>query len=356
MAFKAVITTDLHLRTTDKYGKILPSGLNSRLQDRLDHLTQSVNQAIEEKADYWICLGDVFDKINPAEILRKKFIEILAPLMKHKIPIIILIGNHDTDSKIYSFMTESDLLNTLSSDAMTILYEPCEMTLKGVECLMIPYTSDDIIEEWLTKTKDKIVFGHFGVSGAVVSGTEFILSKGLSPKLFNHHRYTYLGHYHKPQSTKKWMYVGSIAKASYAERSDKKGYLVLKAGEKKIAHTFIDVEDRIFFQYTIEEEGDPQFGALLNWEDLEGQVVKLLFVGEEDWYLKFNIGEIRSRILKSLKASKLFIEHKTRSQARVRVPEIDASSDWREGIEIYTKKTKRPDMLDIGLKILQEVL
>jgi len=152
------------------------------------------------------------------------------------------------------------------------------------------------------------------------------------------------------------MYVGSIAKASYAERSDKKGYLVLKAGEKKIAHTFIDVEDRIFFQYTIEEEGDPQFGALLNWEDLEGQVVKLLFVGEEDWYLKFNIGEIRSRILKSLKASKLFIEHKTRSQARVRVPEIDASSDWREGIEIYTKKTKRPDMLDIGLKILQEVL
>jgi DNA repair protein SbcD/Mre11 len=356
MSLRAVITTDLHLRTTDKYGKILPNGRSSRLQDCLDHLAKSVTYAIEHKATHWICLGDVFDKINPAESLRNAFVEVLAPLVQHKIPIIVLIGNHDTDAKVYSLMTESSIFNMLDSNAITVLSEPCEMQLEGVDTVMIPWTTDEVVAEWLTKTKDKIVFGHWGVDGALVSGTEFVLSLGVNQKLFDHHRYTYLGHYHKPQATKKWMYIGSLHKVDFGERNDKKGFLWLKASNEKIEHKFIDVNDRPFFQHTINESEDPDFAQLYKWESLDGYVVKLIFVGEEDWYLRFNMGEIRSRILKSLEAHKLFFEHRSLNESRIRVPEIDTSSSWQDGIDVYCKKQKRPDMVDLGTEILKEVL
>jgi len=356
MGFKAVITTDLHLRTTDKYGKILPNGMNSRMQDLLGHLKTSVDYAIHQQADYWICLGDVFDKINPPETLRKAFVEVLAPLVHKKIPIIILIGNHDTDAKVYSLMTESGIFEMLGSGAVTVLADPCEMELGGIECLMLPWQPDEIIAEWLRKTKNKIVFGHFGVDGALVSGTEYVLSIGLNQKLFNHHRYTYLGHYHKAQKAKKWCYVGSLHKVDFGERNDKKGFYWVEASKEKISHKFIDVKDRPFFQHTIYEKEDKEFETLHKWESLKGYIVKLIFIGEEDWYLRFNMTELRSIILKKLEAHKMFFEHKTELQNRVRVPEIDASSSWSEGIEFYCKKTKRPDMIDIGKSILSEVV
>lgn len=353
---KAVITTDIHLRTTDKYGKILPSGRNSRLQDCLDHLTKSVDYAIKHKATHWICLGDVFDKINPAESLRNAFVEVLAPLVKKKIPIIVLIGNHDTDAKVYSLMTESSIFNMLDSNAITVLDQPCEMELEGVETLMVPWTTDDIVSEQLMKHKNKIVFGHWGVDGALVSGTEFVLSLGVSSKLMDQHRYTYLGHYHKPQITKKWMYVGSLHKVDFGERNDKKGFLYLEATPEKITHKFIDVKDRPFFQHNVNQEEDPDFSQLFKWESLEDYVVKLVFTGEEDWYLRFNMGEIRSRILNTLGAHKLFFEHKSLNESRIRVPEIDSSTSWQEGIEVYCKKNQRPEMVELGTELLKEVL
>ncbi len=267
-----------------------------------------------------------------------------------------MIGNHDTDAKVYSLMTESSIFNMLDSNAITVLDQPCEMTINGVDTLMIPWTTDEIVAEWLTKYENKIVFGHWGVDGALVSGTEYVLSLGISGKLMDRHRYTYLGHYHKPQVTKKWMYVGSLHKVDFGERNDKKGFLWLEASNDKIEHKFIDVKDRPFFQYTINQSEDPDFDQLFKWETLEGYVVKLIFVGEEDWYLRFNMSEIRSRILNTCSAHKLFFEHKTLAESRIRVPEIDSSTSWQEGIEVYCKKNKRPDMVDLGMDILKEVI
>jgi DNA repair exonuclease SbcCD nuclease subunit len=253
-------------------------------------------------------------------------------------------------------MTETDLLNTLETDALTIISEPTQLILKGIECLFIPFIPDEQVAEQLRKYKNQVVFGHFGVDGALISGTEYVLSIGLSRKLFNHHRFTFLGHYHKAQTAKKWMYIGSIAKVDYGERNDKKGFVYLEATKEKITHQFIDVKDRVFFQYTIYENEDPEFKELQNWQNLKGQIVKLIFVGEEDWYLRFNIGEIRSKILKTQEAHKLFIEHRTIYESRIRVPEIDASTTWNEGVEVYCKKNKRPDMIDLGKSILSEII
>jgi hypothetical protein len=68
------------------------------------------------------------------------------------------------------------------------------------------------------------------------------------------------------------------------------------------------------------------------------------------------MGEVRSRILSTLGAHKLFFEHKGLHESRIRVPEIDSSTSWQEGIEVYCKKQKRPDMVDLGIDLLKEVL
>lgn len=354
--FTAVVTADFHLRSIDRYGKVLPSGINSRLQDRLNNISKSVDYALDKEVDFWICLGDVFDKINPPEFLRQQFVKIIAPLIKNKIHIIILIGNHDTDFKIHSFMTESDLLNVLESKAITVVSKPTEVSLKGVECLFLPWGTDEDISEQLNKYKDKIVFGHLAVNGALLGVNEYALSPGVGQKLFERHRFAYLGHYHKSQNTKKWMYVGSIAKTSFDERNDKKGFVHLETFDTKIKFKFIDVKDRIFFQHTISQEEDPQFKVLETWQNLKDKVLKLIFVGEEDWFLRFNMNEVRSKILNTGKAHKLFIEHQTKYESRIRVPEIDASSSWYNGVEVYCKRQKRPDMVDLGKSILGEVL
>lgn len=356
MSFTAVITSDLHLRSIDKYGKLLPSGINSRLQDRLDNIKKSVDYALDQEVDFWICLGDVFDKINPAEFLRDKFIGLMGPLIKTGIPIIILIGNHDTDYKVHSFMTESKLLDTLNSEALNIISESTLMKLKGVECLFLPFDTDEAITEELLKYKNKIVFGHMGINGAMVSGTEYILSIGIKQTLFQPHRFAFLGHYHKGQVAKKWMYIGSIAKVDFGERNDKKGFIYLEASDTSIRHKFIDVNDRVFFQHTVHQAEDQDFDILRTWKNLKGKVIKLTFVGDEDWYLRFNLGEIRNKILKIGDAHRLFIDHRTIFEHRVRVPEIDASSSWGEGIEIYCKRTKRPEMEELGKTILREIL
>lgn len=357
--FKAVIVADLHLKTTDKYGKILPSGMNSRLQDKLDALAKSVKYAIEHGVDYWIFLGDIFDKINPAELLRQKFIEAITPLIKENIKIIILVGNHDTDFKIYSLMSETALLGSFNQSAIRIVSEPSMVQLKGVNCLMLPWSDDradnQIAVRKLTDKTDLVIFGHIGVAGALVTGSEIVLNEGISPKLFQNHRFAFLGHYHKPQSTKTWMYVGSIAKEDFGERNDKKGFIYAEIGEDTLKHKFIDVKDRVFFQHTINQEDDPDFKTLQKWHNLEGRIVKLIFVGDEDWYLGFNLGEIRSKVLKEGQAHKIFIDYQTTYQYKTRVPEVDASSSWDEGIEAYCKRQKKSDLVELGKSILQEV-
>lgn len=354
---KIVITSDFHLKSTDKYGKIEPSGLNSRLIDILNNISKSVKYAIEHKVDYWICLGDIFHKINPSETLRENFLRVISPLIKENIHIILLIGNHDTDFKIHSFMTESKLLDIINKNVITVISTPTEIHLKKINCLFIPFMEDIEISKTLRSVdKDTIVFGHFGVDGALVSGSEYVLSKGISQSLFKKPKYTYLGHYHKSQTAKKWMYIGSIAKVDFAERNDKKGFIYSEISDAgAIRHKFINVKDRIFFQHEIYEEDDSEFKTLQKWQNLKGKIVKLIFIGDEDWYLRFNLGEIRNKILKKGEAHKLFIDHKTKFAYRIRVPEIDASSSWNEGIEIYCKKRKRPDMADLGKSILLEV-
>jgi len=353
--FTGVIVSDSHLKTTEKWGKITSNGVNSRLLDKLDNLSKSVNYAIEHGVDYWIHAGDVFDKLNASEQLRNLFFKVISPLIG-KIPIILIIGNHDTDNKAYNFMSDERLLSLLNSRYIRIVSEITNVKLKGQNVLFIPWVPEADIVKVLKETKDQVVMGHFAVSGARVGPNEYVLSEGISQSLFDHHRYAYLGHYHKHQSTSRWMYIGSLARADFSERNDDKGFLSITVNDETISHKFIDVNDRVFFQCQVNQKEDPTFLTIDKWTTLKDHVVKLVFIGEESWFYSFNLTEIRYKILKKLGADKLIIEHKNTYENRIRVPEISASTSWDRSIEVYCKKKNAENLVELGKTILREVL
>jgi len=350
-----VAIADTHLKATEKYGKPNPDGVNTRLQDKIDAINRAVKYALENDVDLFVHLGDVYDKINPSEFLRSKFLQAIKPLIG-KIPIVIIIGNHDTDENVFSLMADDVLLETLQSEDIMIFDDPTELEIGGVEFLILPWKKDSVIEKELKACKDKIVLGHFGVDGAVASGSEFVLSKGVSQALFSRHIYTFLGHYHRHQHTDKFMYVGSIARADFGERNDPKGFVHFKVSGKKVKSKFISTNDRNFFQYTVNEGDDPSFNELYDWDSLEGNIVKIIFYGSEEWYLSFNLSEVRHRIIDVLGAHRIFIDHKKPGLAKDLSMDIDISSNWRDGLEFYTGKKKRKEMLKLGEQIINEVI
>jgi len=353
--FEAVVTSDLHLKTTDKYGKTLPNGRNTRLQDRLDGIKQSVDYALEHKVDYWICLGDIFHRINPSESLRKDFIDSILPLFG-KIPTIFLIGNHDTDNKIFSLMTERAIFDAMNFGEVSIYDEPKQVQLNGINCLMLPWSENNQIIDLLDNTQKQVIFGHFGVKGALTSTTEFVLKEGIPSSMFNNHRFAFLGHYHKPQHTPKYIYLGSSHIMDMGERNDAKRFLHIRVDENDVKYKSIDYPERPFITHIVEESEDPDFEALNEWGDLHGAIVKLTFVGEENWALKFNLKEVKNRILKDLNAHMLFTDRQTLKQFSRDVPEINMGSSWDEGIKIYCKKKKKPELVELGKKLLKEVM
>ena len=72
---RIIVVSDLHLTLKENYGVVSEEGLNSRVFDKLNALSYSVDYAIKNKADLFIDTGDTFDILNPPEILRYKFIE-----------------------------------------------------------------------------------------------------------------------------------------------------------------------------------------------------------------------------------------------------------------------------------------
>ena len=333
MSNKIVVISDIHLIPNDKYGNTLPDGTNSRLNDKLDYIKFAVKHAIKIKAKAFICLGDIFHRPNPNETLRNAFLEAISPLAG-KVPAYFLVGNHDIAPHSHSLMSENTLSKSLDSTWMRVIPTPeiIKMPFTDIPFLFIPWMKDDEVRKQLQENEDCLVFGHFGVKGAYASGTEFELTEGVEQRLFDNHVFAILGHYHAYQETDNWMYVGSLARMDISERKDPKGFLELDFDGDEFTYEFINVPERVFYLHQILETEDPTFKDLDDWESLEGYIVKLVFIGTENWYFGFNHTELKTKLAR-MGAHKIFIDRQSVREHRVKTPEINSSSSWDEGLK-----------------------
>jgi len=91
-----VHTADSHLGLT-RYYRIDPeTGLNIRLMDFCHAFRNVVDFVVENKPELFLISGDLFDKVNPTNFIRKFVQEELFRVSEARVDTFIIPGNHET--------------------------------------------------------------------------------------------------------------------------------------------------------------------------------------------------------------------------------------------------------------------
>lgn len=273
--------SDLHLGAN-------PYQIQDRLNDMGLVFKEVIEYAIDNKVDFVLIPGDLFDKkILNAKTLNQA-IDIIKPLNENNIPIYVTEGNHDkaTYNNDYSwldFMNEKGYITFLnpikkidSEDESLMLKEyidedkennngsyiikddyiiyglgyPGVMPTKYVNDLISYYVSDEKV------LKDKIIITmlHTGIGHFVTEGMGGIKEDEID-NLTNVSDYIALGHIHNRYEIedKKCYNPGSLENSSIPKEIEDKGfYDVTISKDKKIDYNFITVSNRKIYNITLD--------------------------------------------------------------------------------------------------------
>ena len=270
---KISFIADCHLNKSSYKDEETPltTSLPFRAQDFMNSLEYMVTKNINEiKPDILLFLGDIYDSFDPNSIVTGFFSEQLKKLSDAKIPVIILVGNHDICSRHHALLP----LQKLGLKTARVIQSPDILAFRDVVFMLFPYsievekkivTIKEQFNAFIAESKIKladeaykgksVIFtGHFGVRGACLNS--FIDKKNEIKKTINKSEKdisvddldtigaegVFLGDYHKYQvlPTKNCLalYPGSIEKTDLSETNDKKGFVVYDTILKK--HEFVE--------------------------------------------------------------------------------------------------------------------
>jgi len=350
---KILITSDLHLKLTDANG-IIENGLNSRLKDNLSILDTMAKSTIDNHIDVVVIAGDIFDKINPSEKLRKLFVDhFVSPLIKNNIGLIILMGNHDTNLDTVSFESEISILNSAGYDGIVLIREVSVLEFNGKKAVFIPYGMESQIDE---ENKERIsyIFGHAGIKDAITGvGVKKRDGEEINKNVFRNYIYSFQGHYHKPQIIKVGnciiYYIGSTQVRDYGEREDIKRYLILDTETDKVESVIL--QDRKFIQVDIEEKTNTHYEDLLKKYEIKDNLVNLRFVGTEIWLKTQKFNEIK-KLVESFGCHKVMITSKIIQDKNKIEISLEGNQNEQEIIVEYAKKKKLDEeTIQFGLEV-----
>jgi len=322
---KFIHTADLHFGM-ENYGKIDPTtGIHSRLADFQRALNFCIDTALEKEVDFFLFCGDAYKTTNPTPTQQKLLFNCFMRLYKAKIPIVILVGNHDNPvsfGKVHSL----DVFGDLPLDGFHVISKPKIINLKTkngpIQIVGIPWPSRNNISisekhilksriditEYICKAVGQIITslskklnpkipsilaGHLTVSTGIFSGSEkraiygndpTFLPSQLAVKPFD---YVALGHLHRHQNLNKngypaIIYPGSIERIDFGERKEDKGFcLVHISKENKTNYEFIKTPTRPFVQLDIklkeDEDHTKQIIDELKKHKIDGTIVKIIY-------------------------------------------------------------------------------
>lgn len=327
-------TGDVHFGT-ENYGKTDPkTGLHSRFLDFVKSFENCADQAIEQGVDFFLFCGDAYKTAYPTPTQQKQFLRILFKLQQAKIPVVIVVGNHDhplSFGKSHSL----DVFTTVPLEGIHVFSKPEVIKLDTksgpVQIVGIPwpmrhnlmtkeahrqkdpseiasYISEkvgQIIAKFAQELDEKIpavLAGHLTVSTGIFSGSEkcavfgsdpLFLPTQLAIKPFD---YVALGHLHRYQDLNasgypSVVYSGSVERIDFGERKEKKGFCVVELDEtkewgKRSIHRFIELETRPMIQIELKlVEGKSQTKQIveeIEKHEINGAIVKIVYhIGED---------------------------------------------------------------------------
>lgn len=288
-------TADIHFGM-ENYGKIDPvTGIHSRLLDFKKSFDTCVEFAIKENVDLFVFAGDAYKTAHPTPTQQKLLLDSFMKLYKAKIPVVIVVGNHDNPLS-FGKANALDIFAHLPIDGFHVFSKPSAITLVTksgpIQVVGMPWpnrhnlainatqsitTAADLtktisdsmahitqqLAESLDQTLPAILVGHLTVSSGIFSGSEKRAVYGQDPILLPSQLaiapfdYVALGHLHRfqntnPQGTIPVVYAGSIDRVDFGERKEEKGFCDVTIHEKnKVTFEHIVIPTRPFIQIDV---------------------------------------------------------------------------------------------------------
>ncbi len=321
---KFIHTADIHFGM-ENYGKIDPkTGIHSRLLDFERSLNTCIDYAIKHDVDFFMFSGDAYKTATPSPTQQKLLMRCFMRLYKAKIPVVIVVGNHDNPLS-FGKANSLDIFACLPIDGFHLFAKPDSLLLQTksgpIQIVGIPWpnrhnialkedyyvqSATDITEQIsqalaqiitklaakLDPTLPAILAGHLTVTNGVFSGSERKAIYGNDPVLMPSQLaippfdYVALGHLHRFQNLNKGgipiIYSGSIDRVDFGERKEEKGFCVVSINEdKKCSFEFIELATRPFIQIDVILEEDieqtSQILIALKKYNLKDAIVKITY-------------------------------------------------------------------------------
>lgn len=315
---------DLHIGV-ENYGHFdVECGMHTRLMDFLACFDQAIDIGLTAGVDLVLIAGDMFKNRNPQPRLQREFAKRIRRLHEHKIPVLMVVGNHDVapgrDSAnsvsvyeglqfagvdiarkpaIYRYQTAHGGLAVITmpwimrevylsnNDRLRIvgMSEQEADILRVVEAYIADQTAILVAED---PQRPIIVSYHGTVSGAV-TGFEKQLTLGREVQLPQSVLtpigvdYVALGHVHKHQCLRQSppiVYAGSIERIDFGEINEAKGCVLVSFDGKQVQWEFVPLASRPFVEITVDtqQSGDTPLERIelaIARKVLAGAVVKI---------------------------------------------------------------------------------
>jgi DNA repair exonuclease SbcCD nuclease subunit len=299
-----------------------------------------------------VLLGDVFDvrknmNLWAANWFIKHFRD---ECIRRDLHVYVIIGNHDIFYGQSIDVNSPLLMMGDHPDTFTLVQEPMEFNIEGMECLMVPWIcreNEAAIMAAIRESQCDYLFGHFEFDG-------FEFNRGVPSKAtlkhetFSKFKKIWSGHYHHGQMRDNVIYTGTPWELTWADWNDNKGVYEFKD------HLFKFVAN----PYTLYSK----IGYLENMpareEEVKGKYVRVLVANRPD-KKKFNkfldevwsMGPLDVRVDENYQDEKLtseIVHNKIKTTIQVLHDYIDASD-----IELDKDRLKKV-MGDLYSEVMME--
>ena len=325
-------TADIHIGV-ENYGHIDPkTGIHTRLLDFKQALNTCIDFALQENVDFFLFSGDAYKTAHPSPTHQRIFFEALLRLFQAKIPVVMIVGNHDQPIS-FGKAHALELFGQLPLEGFHVIAQPKTITLTTkqgpVTIVGIPWPSRSTLAlqkgqasptetefspdeaslsqaisqalgsiirtaaEQIDPNIHAVLAGHLTVANGVFSGSEKRAIYGDDPTLLPSqlalHPFDYvaLGHLHRHQNLNPHgypavNYSGSLERIDFGERKEEKGFCYVTMHEKgKTTYEFIPVSTRPFLQIDVHIDTKRSFTEQIveavRKQPLNNTVVKIVY-------------------------------------------------------------------------------
>ena len=361
-SFTFIHTADLHLGRNISVGDKSSSNVDSRyfrlkdelikraFQAPLTALKNLVSVAVENKVDFIVIAGDVFDKHTNSGELHTEFYKMLAELSRNKIRVYITLGNHDRmdytpgDSDLLSDFKNNKLPKGVHvfDDKKSESFEDdlCNVVVHG-QSFEEQHVHKALVKDFPKKKNNIFNIGvlHTDCKGSSPNDPERNPYAPTSKSLLSPLNYDYwaFGHIHLRstpiESMPEVIYSGNPQglNTKPAEMNEK-GCVMVSVNDGKFKHSFIELDDARFLEINLSVTAKDSWGDFkskvldkcsdIQWENSRIlNLIKLTITG--------NNSEVKRIISSSIESKKLIRE---------------TSSDNLQVIQIDTQDLKGEDV------------